>query len=61
MQLTNKPWRNAEGVFPSPTGKWLVSVKSNNNGAPFTTLCQRDTKELAEQAYREYKLKNKEI
>lgn len=48
--IANKPWRNAEGVFKSPTGKWLVSVKSNNNGTPFTTLCQRETKELAEEA-----------
>jgi len=55
------PWRKAEGVFPTPNGKWLVSVKSKNNGNPFSTLCQRDTKELAEEAYNDYLSSKKEV
>lgn len=50
----DKPWKKAEGVFPGPNGKFLVSVKSTNNGTPFSTLSQHVKKEEAYLAYDQY-------
>jgi len=45
-------WNNTEGVFETVQGKWIVIVDNGNKG--YYTLCQRDTKELAEYEYNKY-------
>ncbi len=49
------PWAYKEGVFFSPSGKWIARVKDRSQkNLKFTTLSQHETKEDATLAYLNY-------
>ena len=50
-------WRNLEGVFETPRGKWIVRIKKNDLSLP-TTISQHKTEEEALIKYE--KLTNKQ-